>query len=395
VKLGQYELVSLLGSGGMAEVWRARDPKLEREVAIKILSEATATDAEFRARFLREARVVASLNHPNIAQIFAVEEQGSTMFLVMELIDGVSLADVIASGPLGVDHAVDILLQATAAVGEAHDKGIVHRDLKPENIMISPRGVKVLDFGIAREIVPDRNSWNTGVGVILGTPSYMSPEQAQGRPVKAASDIFSLGAVFYEMLSGQRPFGGESLMEVLLQVVTRPHAPLTGVPPALAAIVDRCLQKQPAQRFQSAAELTSALAHMSHEPTVILPGSPLREGPRVLVADDDPLSRRVFRAALEQMGYRVDEAADGVEAVRQLKSNDYEALITDLLMPRLDGWEVLDFVRKSKSKRPNRVFVTTTIRDLKLSEVDRAIVEAVVAKPVAVDQLNHLLEITT
>jgi serine/threonine-protein kinase len=377
----------------MGQVWRAVDPRLAREVAIKILPEETAADPEFRARFLREARVAARLNHPNIATIYSVEEQNDRMFLVMELVAGVPLTARIAQGPLGEAQTIEIGQQVASAIAQAHAAGIVHRDIKPDNIMFSSRGVKVLDFGIARDIVQFAEARMTQAGMVLGTPAYMSPEQAQGRTIESQSDVFSLGVVLYEMLSGHLPFGGgsQTVMEVLIELISSPHTPLKGVTPALAAIVDRCLQKQPSARYQNAGELAAALAYVDSPrvdgPTVPLP----RVRPRALVADDDPLSRRVFRAVLEEIGYEVDEAVDGAEAVRQLKLHRYATMITDLLMPRLDGWEVLDFVRTASLKRPGRVFVTSTIRNLKLSQVDQSIVDGIVAKPVRPDELRDFL----
>src|SRR3954447_20010406 len=256
---GKYELKALLGQGGMGQVWHAVDLSLKREVAIKVLPEATASDPELRERFRREARLAARLNHPHIATIFAVEEHESTLYLVMELVKGLSLDRLIADGPLPTARAVEIMLQAVSAIGEAHAHGIIHRDIKPENIMVGPRGVKVLDFGIAREIAPRESMTRTGV--VMGTPQYMSPEQAQALPLTAQSDIFSLGAVLYEMLSGRTPFGGETALQTLLAVASARYAPLKGVPRPLAAIVDRCLAKRPEDRFACAGELEEALAN--------------------------------------------------------------------------------------------------------------------------------------
>jgi len=384
----------------MGQVWRAVDPTLEREVAIKVLPAAIASSAESRARFLREARLAARLNHPNIATIFAVEERDSAMYLVMELVEGFSLARLTDGGPTPEASVIDIALQVTAAIGEAHSHGIIHRDIKPENIMVSPRGVKVLDFGIARDltsVLPEV----TQAGTIMGTPHYMSPEQAQGFPLTAQTDIFSLGAVLYEMLSGQRAFEGETMMGILLGVISRPHAPLKNVRPEMAAIVDRCLKKKAADRFADVAELANALCGarqtIATQPpvvdnaTVVLQqrGAPAE---RALVADDDPIVRQIFRTTLEKLGYQVDQAADGTEAIRHLKNASYALLITDLLMPRLDGWSVLDFVRSSPARRPPRVFITTGMRDVALGSVEREIVNGVIAKPVAASQIRELIE---
>ena len=398
MRVGRYQLISLLGAGGMGEVWKAIDPTLEREVAIKVLTGGLASDPDFRARFLREARLAARLNHPNIATIYAVREQDSAMYLVMELVQGDSLDKLIDKGPLPERQAIDIAIQVASAIGEAHDHGIVHRDIKPANIMIAPRGVKVLDFGIAREIAPQKEAWMTQVGTIIGTPHYMSPEQAQGQAIERQSDIFSLGAVLYEMLAGAPPFDGDSMVEVLLGVIAQAPAKLKNVSPELAAIVMRCLEKKPAARFTTAEQLGDALWNVVHAmpeqyaaPTLVM-DAPVFD--RVLVADDDPLSRHLMRAALERMGWCVDEANDGAEAIRLLKINDYEALITDILMPRLDGWSVVDFVRTCPSRRPHHVFVASTMRDVRLSTVDKEIVEAVVVKPFVSGQLDELFQRT-
>ena len=384
MKIAQFELMTLLGVGGMGEVWYAVDHALKREVAIKVLPEATAADPELRARFLREARMAARLNHPHIATIFAVEEHESVLYLVMELVKGTPLDRLIAEGPIALPTASDIAVQVASAIEEAHAHGIIHRDIKPENIMVTPRGVKVLDFGIAREIAPRDGSAMTQAGVVMGTPHYMSPEQAQGRALNGQSDIFSLGTVLYEMLSGRKPFDGDSLIDVMIRIAATPHAPLTDVPPAVAAAVDRCLQKDPAARFRSAGELADALsgAAFAEEPA---------DRPRALVADDDPVVRRILRSLLEEMGYGIDEAVDGSEAIRRLKSGQYALLITDLLMPRLDGWNVLDFVRGSSSRRPARILVTSMLENVTLSDADRRVVHGVLAKPISKAKLRALL----
>jgi CheY-like chemotaxis protein len=298
--------------------------------------------------------------------------------------------------------AVDIALQVASAIGEAHSQGVIHRDIKPENIMVSPRGVKVLDFGIAREMTSHANGSMTQAGIVLGTPHYMSPEQAQGFPLNGRSDIFSLGAVLYEMLSGTKPFVGETAIGVLLQVATYRHAPLWNVGPELAAIVDRCLEKKPAKRFQTASELVDALSQWARRiapapsasttPTLMLQSAGAATHPsaqRVLVADDDLVARQMLRTALERLGYEVDEAVDGSDAIRRLKSDLYAVLITDLLMPRLDGWAVLDFLRFYPARRPGRILVSSTMGDIKLSEADRQIVNAIVSKPVTMAQLSQ------
>jgi len=384
MKVAQYELQTLLGAGGMGEVWHAVDRTLQREVAIKLLPQSTAANPEFRARFLREARLAARLNHPHIATIFSVEEHESTLYLVMELVQGTPLARVLADGPLAPATAVEMMLQVASAIEEAHAHGIIHRDIKPENIMIAPNGVKVLDFGIARELAPLDGVRMTQAGMVMGTPNYMSPEQAQGLELNEQSDIFSLGAVLYEMLAGRAAFDADSLIGVLLQVATKPHPPLENVPPELAAVVDRCLQKKPAARFGSVAEMAQALE-------AAMEAKPKETGERALVADDDAVTRSILRALLEEMGYGVDEAVDGSEAIRRLKHDRYALLITDLLMPRLDGWNVLDFIRGAASRRPAHVLVTSMMSDVTLGDADREIVQAVITKPITRTKLRQVL----
>jgi len=397
MKVAQYELQTLLGAGGMGEVWQAVDRTLQREVAIKRLPQSTAADPEFRARFLREARLAARLNHPHIATIFSVEEHESTLYLVMELVQGTALDRVLADGPLAPATAVEMMLQVASAIEEAHAHGIIHRDIKPENIMIAPNGVKVLDFGIARELAPLDGVRMTQAGMVMGTPNYMSPEQAQGLELNEQSDIFSLGAVLYEMLAGRAAFDPDSLIGVLVQVATKPHPPLDNVPPELAAVVDRCLQKKPAARFGSVAEMAQALeAAMeakpkeSGRPTLVLEA--VHAGERALVADDDAVTRSILRALLEELGYGVDEAVDGSEAIRRLKHDRYALLITDLLMPRLDGWNVLDFIRGAASRRPAHVLVTSMMSDVTLGDADREIVQAVITKPITRTKLRQVLD---
>src|SRR5713226_10767646 len=222
-KLGPYEILAPIGAGGMGEVYRARDTKLDRDVAIKVLPEALAQDPERLARFEREAKVLAALNHPNIAQIYGLEQRA----LVMELVEGETL-----KGPLPLETALNYAKQIADALEAAHEKGITHRDLKPANIMVTPAGVvKVLDFGLATVTQPSAASEGdpansptltmraTQAGMIMGTAEYMSPEQARGKPVDKRADIWGFGVVLYEMLTGTRPFRGDTLTDVLAAVV--------------------------------------------------------------------------------------------------------------------------------------------------------------------------------
>src|SRR6188508_3425118 len=233
-RLGPYEILSALGAGGMGEVYRARDTKLDRSVAIKILPEAFAADAERIARFQREARTLASLNHPNIAHIHGLEESDGVRALVMELVEGEDLAQRIARGAIPVAEALAIAKQMAAALEAAHEQGIIHRDLKPANIRVRPDGtVKVLDFGLAKAteapgVVSPGVSQSptitrlamTHAGMILGTAAYMSPEQARGKPVDKRADLWAFGCVLYEMLTGKRPFKGHTSSDVVAAILT-------------------------------------------------------------------------------------------------------------------------------------------------------------------------------
>jgi eukaryotic-like serine/threonine-protein kinase len=272
-RLGPYEILSPLGAGGMGEVYRARDERLARDVAIKVLPEEFFEGEERRLRFEREAKMLASLNHPNIAAIYSFEEDGGRHLLVMELIEGTMLRDELDAGPLPQRKAVDYALQITRGLSAAHEKGIVHRDLKPENIFVTKKGhVKILDFGLAKRVEPARSeegtsaptvSRHTEAGTVLGTVAYMSPEQVRGLPVDHRSDIFSFGVVLYEMLSGRRAFKQDTSAETMTAILKEEPPELSGsgrnIPPALDRIVRHCLEKSPEQRFGSAQDIAFAL----------------------------------------------------------------------------------------------------------------------------------------
>ena len=267
--LGPYHIISPLGAGGMGVVLRAWDTKLDRTVAIKVLSHDLAEDEEALGRFEREAKAIASLSHPNILSIHDFGKIGGVAFAVMELLEGETLRGRLSRGALPVRKAIDLALQASHALTAAHEKGIVHRDIKPENLFLCANGrLKVLDFGLAR-LVPQvavggeespTLSHHTVPGTLMGTVAYMSPEQLKARPVDARADIFSLGAVLHEMLSGRRPFAGDSAVEVM-SAILREDAPSLGrpVPPGLARVVQHCLEKDPEERFRSAHDLAFAL----------------------------------------------------------------------------------------------------------------------------------------
>ncbi|MGE5189815.1 MAG: protein kinase domain-containing protein [Gemmatimonadota bacterium] len=263
-RLGSYEIVSPLGAGGMGEVWRARDPRLGREVAIKVLPESFAADPERLARFRREAHVLAALNHPHVGAIYGVEEIGAAEALVLELVEGETLAERIARGPLPVNEALEISEQITEALEAAHERGIVHRDLKPSNVKLTPEGkVKVLDFGLAKalagdavpsdvSISPTLTAAATQAGVVIGTAAYMSPEQARGRSVDRRADIWAFGAILWEMLTGRRLFEGETVSDVLAGVL-RQEIPFNALPPetpeGIVRLLRRCLERDPRIRL--------------------------------------------------------------------------------------------------------------------------------------------------
>jgi len=289
-RLGPYEIQSALGAGGMGEVYRARDTRLKREVALKILPESFASDPDRLARFQREAEVLASLNHPNIAAIHGLEESDGISALVMELVEGETLADRVARGPVPIDEALPIAKQIAEALEAAHEQGIIHRDLKPANIKITPNGdVKVLDFGLAKLTEapigsargPSPQSMSptitspammTGIGVLLGTAAYMSPEQAKGRPADKRSDIWAFGCVLYEILTGRRAFAGDDVADTLAFILTK-EADWTALPASTPAsirrLLRRCLEKERKRRLADTGdvqlEVDEALAEPTHE----------------------------------------------------------------------------------------------------------------------------------
>jgi serine/threonine-protein kinase len=265
-RLGAFEVTGTLGAGGMGEVYRARDTKLGRDVALKVLPDAVSRDADRLARFQREAQVLASLNHPHIGAIYGFEDSADVHALVLELVEGPTLADRIAHGPLPLDEALAIARQIADALEAAHEQGIIHRDLKPANIKVTPAGiVKVLDFGLAKALEPastaDLNAsasptvtspaMMTGVGMLLGTAAYMSPEQTKGKPADKRSDIWAFGCVLFEMLTGKRPFDGEDVTETLASVLkSEPNwnALPSSVPLAIRILLQRCLNKDRMRR---------------------------------------------------------------------------------------------------------------------------------------------------
>ncbi len=268
-RLGPYEILARIGAGGMGEVYRARDSRLKRDVALKVLPEAFSRDAGRMARFEREAQLLASLNHPNIASLYGLEDSGGLRALIMELVEGPTLAERISEGPIALDEALPIARQIAEALEEAHEKTIIHRDLKPANVKVTPDGkVKVLDFGLAKALEDDPGEADqahsptmslaaTRAGMLLGTAGYMSPEQAKGKRVDRRADIWAFGIVLLEMLTGRSAYSGETVAETLAFVMTK-EAPLDALPPAtppaIRKLLRRCLEKDPKRRLQAIGE---------------------------------------------------------------------------------------------------------------------------------------------
>lgn len=315
---GRYELHRRIARGGMADVFLARDQLLDRPVAVKVLFPEFATDPSFVERFRREAQSAANLNHPNIVSVYDWGQEQGTYFIVMEYIDGRSLADILRSeGPLHPQRAAEVASDIAAALGFAHRNGVVHRDVKPGNVLISPTGqVKVADFGIARALGADPESNLTQAGSVMGTATYFAPEQAQGLPLDPRSDLYSLGVVLYEMVTGRPPFSGESPVAIAYKhVQERPAPPRhlnTNVPTDLEAVILKLLAKNPQARYPSAEDLRADLRRF-------------REGQPVLAAAGAGAATRGAAAAGATQAMAATQAVRGVEGTRAQPVSDYPA----------------------------------------------------------------------
>ncbi len=292
-KLGPYEIVAPIGAGGMGEVYKARDPRLGREVAIKVLPASFSDDADRLRRFEQEARAAGVLNHPNITSVYDIGTHGGAPYVVQELLEGETLRQELAGGRLSPRKAIEHGVQIAQGLAAAHDKGIVHRDLKPENVFVTKDGrAKILDFGLAKLVQPEQGGSGvtnlptvtgaTEPGVVLGTLGYMSPEQVKGKPADARSDIFSFGAILYEMFSGQRAFHADSAAETMSAILREDPADLSvtnqNLPPGIDRILRHCLEKNPEQRFQSARDLAFDLESVSTGSGISAATVPARRG---------------------------------------------------------------------------------------------------------------------
>jgi serine/threonine-protein kinase len=333
VRLGPYEIVAALGAGGMGEVYRARDTRLGRDVAVKVLPEAAASDPERLKRFEREARATAALSHPNILAVHDVGIQDGAPYLVEELLEGESLKERLARGALPIAEALRIAVEIACGLAAAHEKGIVHRDLKPGNVFLTRNGtVKLLDFGLAKLVAPPSApgalagattvAESTELGVVLGTLSYMAPEQARGGAADSRADVFAFGVVLYEMLAGRRPFEGSTPTETLAAILTGEPPALPGhVPPAVAAVVVRCLAKEPGGRFQRGGEVRAALeaARAGATPAPLPARSLGHPGRRWLAAAAALVALAAIVLALDVGGVRARLARGGGAPARSMR----------------------------------------------------------------------------
>jgi hypothetical protein len=357
-RLGPYEILAKVGEGGMGEVYRAHDIRLDRAVAIKVLPAEFAADPDRLARFEREARATAALNHPNIVAVYDVGTLGDMSYLVTELLEGQTLRSVLGGTRLPVTRAVEYGAQVARALGAAHDRGIMHRDLKPENLFLTRDGrIKILDFGLAKLIEPDQRApvEATEPGKVLGTVAYMSPEQARGEAVDQRTDIFSLGAVLYELIAGRRAFSGATQADVLSAII-KDEPPSLGelgrpIPPVVDRIVGRCLEKDRDARFRTAHDLAFALEALS--------------GPVVSAGPSQPARRRWLKSVAFGTGWVVAGAGSAIGLIEWLRETPSPPLYTQLTFRRgritgarfaPDGETVV--YSASWDGEPGRVFTT-------------------------------------
>jgi len=399
--LNHYRVVKKLGSGGMGEVFLAEDTRLHRKVALKVLLPEVAGDPERMARFLQEARLASSLSHPNAAHIYEIGEANGSHFLAMEYIEGDTLESKLTTDqPLPLAETLSIGAQVADALDAAQAKGVVHRDIKPANLMIGARGhVTVLDFGLAK-LMPSSpeqaksssqiaTQFLTSGGVVLGTVSYMSPEQALGRDIDHRTDLFSLGVVMYQMASGKLPFAGASAQETLARILQSPPDALGRLnyelPEEFERIVRKCLEKDRERRYQSAKELLIDLRGLERGPA----GEKTRSGTiRAVIVDDEELARHLLREYLHQAGgvEVIAECANGFEAVKAISERKPDLVFLDVQMPKLDGFEVLELIDSSVA-----VIYVTAYDQYAMRAFDAHAVDYLL-KPFSADRFKKALE---
>jgi serine/threonine protein kinase/serine phosphatase RsbU (regulator of sigma subunit) len=392
-EIAHYRILEQIGEGGMGAVYRAEDTRLGRTVALKFLPQTPGGDSRARERFVREAQSASALDHPNICTIFEIGEVDDRSYIAMACYDGQTIEDMIERGPLDVDSALDLTLQIASGLAAAHAKGIVHRDMKPANVMVVDDGLaKILDFGLAKGA---GDATVTQEGAVIGTAAYMSPEQATGKPVDHRTDIWALGAMLYEMLSGNRPFPGAYPQAVLYGILNADPEPLSGLrsglPLQLVESVEQALQKDPDRRFTRMQEFIDALesvrarAEAKSEARMLVadaaPGSasaaPTDSSPtaaavdddvlHILCVDDEPelelLMQQRFRKKIRAGEWKFEFALDGQDALQKLDAHPEIGLIlTDLNMPRMDGLTLLG--RLAEKDRPMRTVVVSAYGDL-------------------------------
>jgi two-component system LytT family response regulator len=416
--LSHYRIVDELGRGGMGVVYRALDTILGREVALKVLSPAAGGDREQQRRLRTEARAAAALVHPAVSVVYEIDDAEGATFIAMELVRGRPLAALIAEAALLPERAVDLAMEVAEGLSEAHGRGIVHRDLKPKNVMLTDSGhVKIIDFGLAKLLRPrppfesgsDTPAWGeTDPGRILGTAAYMSPEQVRGAEVDARSDLFALGALLYEMLSGEPAFRRETGVETLHAVLKEPaprlrEAGLGPAGPVLQRVLDRCLAKSPDDRYSTAAELVADLREARRrldssppagEPAErtavrpqarpVEPGSPLR----VLIVDDEEPARQLLREYLGgEPGIEIaGECRNGFEAVKAVNDLSPDLLFLDIQMPKLNGFEVLELLGRDVAVVFATAFDEHAVRAFEVNAVDY------ILKPVSPERVRGALE---